>query len=1346
MAKLTNNLFGRRFWAVVIAILMVVQLLPVAAIADYVELTDESGIVVDTVPNKTYDGGVDVDTVTVKEGHDVAPIGQAQTDKGEGVLPIEPIDPNPGDDLGGDEGTEPEAPGKTDDGEGDGQIGGHIADDFDLNRPDETDTTDPEQGETDPEQGEENPVDENPSDDPETPNDGKTDPEQSDGSEDVSYYLVGERFGWDSTDYPMTANPYTEGEYMITLNLEAGDAFKVKDSTGHYYPDLSDNITVSTAGRYTVYCKPGENSVSYQRMWTVTFYNRDAEVHKTIYVSNNTAIGDQFPATIAREDYDAYWAIGEIVQGGQGNEINVIGPRVGADYVVTSDLTVVPDYDKVTYTVTFYADEECSGEPVATKSVTVDTSYCLNDIPAVPSKDGSIGKWVYSGGDFGNTVDVSKKADSDRKLSVWAEYEQNVFTVTYIYTVGEETVTTVTYETDTYYKGDLLTLPAEPVVEGKEFIGWFDEQGTQYNGGEAVNSDLTLIAAFDDEYAVSFVILNDDGTVQERLSQYFRQEGETIGQMPQDPFVAGKVFEKWVLQGTDTEVTAATVVNENMTVVAQFRTIEIFELTVKSYYIANTGAHKDEKIYFNTDIIQIDKEELPYTYTAAASTQTSSSNVVNGPVYYASTPTVEVTLENFQEVDGKKVYETEIQYVAFTAVYDFVYMLKNLTDEGYTEIDRTEDVEGVYGSFVTPTVKTFAYAVLERAVGATITQASGQELYVYYTRKNFSVSYETNGGSYVAGQTAPYGTTITLPTTDPTRTGYTFEGWYSDAELTTRVSGPFELTQDTILYANWTGKTVGYTILYMKEQYHASGNTWVYENSRTANATVGTTVYAANTPAITLNGYEKTTAVNGTATSGGTGADTAVTVAADGSTTLKVYYSLIRYTLVFDINRNDGRITIGGQTYTGSNYRVENVVLGQDVSSMWPATQSEIYDRYNNRYFDGWTGADTTYITKRYELIWDNVKNANNNHVMTFTASWSRDTSNRDAQYWLQQPDGTYKKEDAYTQIGLNTDNLSAKNIEGYTKHSGIPAGYPRSGRYDDNDNWLGYYGKYTYRFYYDRAQYDIIYKFGGTELKREENIFYEADISSAEYNYTPAKPANANGIDYSDYIWGGWYADEKFAQPYTFTTMPGNDLVLYAKWVAPTFTVTFDTDGGTPVPENQTVDKYKMATAPETSPSKTGYTFDGWYTTADGDQLFDWRTQIKADTTVYAHWTRATLSYTVRYLREAGADETSTVTIDGKGYVPLAPDKVVTNPNFEENQVIPENALAIAGYRPDQGSKTVTLSYTGTNEIIFVYGQKSEYVSYTVKYVLEDDPRIEVAPAKVVENIDGNTTSVGCG
>ena len=122
MAKLTNNLFGRRFWAVVVAILMIVQLLPVAAIADYVEQTDRNGIV--------------VDTVEVKDGHTITPIGQAPEQPGdsEGVLPVDPIAPNPGDASDGNQGLEPVVPGKTDDGESEG-IGAHIADEFDLNRP-----------------------------------------------------------------------------------------------------------------------------------------------------------------------------------------------------------------------------------------------------------------------------------------------------------------------------------------------------------------------------------------------------------------------------------------------------------------------------------------------------------------------------------------------------------------------------------------------------------------------------------------------------------------------------------------------------------------------------------------------------------------------------------------------------------------------------------------------------------------------------------------------------------------------------------------------------------------------------------------------------------------------------------------------------------------------------------------------------------------------------------------------------------------------------------------------------------------------------------------------------------
>lgn len=71
-------------------------------------------------------------------------------------------------------------------------------------------------------------------------------------------------------------------------------------------------------------------------------------------------------------------------------------------------------------------------------------------------------------------------------------------------------------------------------------------------------------------------------------------------------------------------------------------------------------------------------------------------------------------------------------------------------------------------------------------------------------------------------------------------------------------------------------------------------------------------------------------------------------------------------------------------------------------------------------------------------------------------------------------------------------------------------------------------------------------------------------------------------------------------------------------------FLVQFNTLGGSIV-DDQKVEKYKTATAPA-SPTKTGYTFDGWYTSSDeGTTLeteFDFTTPITSDITLYAKWT----------------------------------------------------------------------------------------------------------------------------
>ncbi len=1145
--------------------------------------------------------------------------------------------------------------------------------------------------------------------------------------------------------------------------------------------------------------------------YELVFHNRDGDVvGRTIITDPEEDLPRPFGALIPegvepqqRDDYHAFWAIGTSSDGPQGT-VWTAGRRLSAeDSIKASDfnegiLDIIPDYEKITYTVTFYQEDKTT--VVATKTVDVDTSYCLNDIPQVPPKNGNGAKWVYDAGD-GSIADFTNDVVITKDTDVWPQYTKNAFTVRFL-VEGEE------YASDTYNSGETLVLPGAPVVTGKHFNGWFDGE-TKYNGGETVTSDLTLTAQFSGQYEVRFII-NEPGA-ERTVSIYYRDGGEAVGTLPQDPFLAGYIFEeKWVVQGTGEVVTTETIVTGDLVVVAQFRAVSIYNIRAEYYYVNDGG----EEVVFNVDLLQIEASQLPYTITAPSTTQTDPNEVSGAPIYYPELQTQTVAESDFTD----NACTVRFKYVPYTAVYEFVYKLKDLEGNGYTEIERTANIHGVLNSYVTPTVKTYPYAVLESAQGATITQASGQELEVLYTRKHFSLSYETNGGSYVTGTTVPYETVVTVSSTVPTRTGYTFGGWFLDEGLTQPAGSAIQITEDTTLYAKWNGADVDYTIIYMKEVYKETGtNDWEYENSRTVTGTVGETVFAATAPKLdtTPNGYELSADMNGTAEAGGSGESTEVTIEADGSTVLKVYYKLIRYTLVFDAigyfhsgnyyynNNSTGTITIGGENYQNSTYTIPDVVLGQPIGQMWPASATEVAGPNSYPHFDGWYGAESVYITKQYELVWPHVVNANADHVMTYHAIWSASTYSRNAFYWLQQADGTWAIAEEYTQLGLNTSNLGPKDIDGYTLHPGtnnsdagtIPPSddYPASGytiehvdAYEDtyrdggghrSSNPSGnertitrtvdgisvtytfdhaesyqygfstryyYYYKgtvpahdkevdpYEYNFYYDRADYDIKYYYINKNAQKvllttKPDILFEADISSAEYNYTPTRPEELD----SDYTFDGWYADAKYAKKYTFGTMPGHDLELYAKWNAPSYTVYFvDADDSTELFDSQTVEKYTKPTNPGT-PTKTGYTFDGWYTTADGDTLFDWNTQITGDTTVYAHWGRKTLSYIVHY-------------VDGNGD-PVADDKTVTNPNLVVGQTITEQAIAVAGYRPQENSKDLVLKAEG-NEITFIYSAKVDKTSYRVKYILdpaEYSGNIPVAGDKVVDEVPGNTASV---
>jgi hypothetical protein len=92
-----------------------------------------------------------------------------------------------------------------------------------------------------------------------------------------------------------------------------------------------------------------------------------------------------------------------------------------------------------------------------------------------------------------------------------------------------------------------------------------------------------------------------------------------------------------------------------------------------------------------------------------------------------------------------------------------------------------------------------------------------------------------------------------------------------------------------------------------------------------------------------------------------------------------------------------------------------------------------------------------------------------------------------------------------------------------------------------------------------------------------------------------------------------------------------------------PAFTVSFDSKGGSGVPD-ETVNKYSKAARPA-PPAQAGKGFDDWYKEEECKTQYDFNTPVTKDITLYAGWTTA--YYTVTFV---DGDKTSTQNISHNG------------------------------------------------------------------------------------------------
>ena len=834
-------------------------------------------------------------------------------------------------------------------------------------------------------------------------------------------------------------------------------------------------------------------------------------------------------------------------------------------------------------------------------------------------------------------------------------------------------------------------------------------------------------------HTVDFVVGGD--TVATQLIE--SGENAKIETLPENPTLVEHEFTGW--KAGETEVTVGTEVNSDLTAEAQFAPLPKYTVTVKY-------------VYTGTDTEVADSVKREYTKYDAVDT-------INSPTSAA------------MEIDGglELVYPVDsvvtIKPAELTAdtVIRVEYTLPNVTYTvehrvvGTEEVIETETLTANNGAIILPEAKTFENYEFASTTQMVLNKDNADSLkgVVYYNPKEYKLNYNSMGGSYVDAKYADYGSEVAVYTTStgteqvktltctktehthsdacytenwwgqsslncgydahthgnscyttsnvnvtvydpaPTRTGYTFAGWYLDEACTQAAPQNMTINGETTVYAKWEGKTVNYTVVYLKEVWNnATGaGEYTFAESVTRQAKVGEIVTATDDKNYTY--YNPTPAEC-----------TSATVAADGSTVVYAKYRLQEYTFEFDLNSNNATLTINGNTYNNTNKYSFTVRLGEDVSSKWPTAANVSRSGYT---FYAWDpeNSSSLYVSKRFEVAEEMIEDCGDDNKVVFVAEYQSGDKCY-VQYWLQNVDGNgYTVEERYSQP-IYTNSLTGKALYGFSYDSSLND-HVSNGKIDNVTYDV------VYNFYYKRDKFSITYMYKDEELKTINNVYFGADISTDTYTAGPSTMPES--VD-SEATFAGWYEDPDCTNKYNFSTMPGSNLVLYAKYDLPMKEVTLDlnyegADNSVYAPiEVKKFETISSANKTLPVPEREGYVFLGWYTKADGGVKFDEAKAIDADTTVYAQWKMGDLSYTVKYLK--ASDKTAVYT-----------EKTVTSSLFQIGEKYTEKAVTVEGYRVDALEKsTEPMKITG-NEIIFYYTERAS-VGYTVIHQYEDGTEIK--------------------
>ncbi len=130
-------------------------------------------------------------------------------------------------------------------------------------------------------------------------------------------------------------------------------------------------------------------------------------------------------------------------------------------------------------------------------------------------------------------------------------------------------------------------------------------------------------------------------------------------------------------------------------------------------------------------------------------------------------------------------------------------------------------------------------------------------------------------------------------------------------------------------------------------------------------------------------------------------------------------------------------------------------------------------------------------------------------------------------------------------------------------------------------------------------------------------------------------------------HTFGGWYSSTSGGAEVTSETIvtTAANHTLYVYWIPNTYTVTYNANGGSVSPTSETV-TYNSTYDTLPTPTRTGYTFKGWFTATSGGSQVTASTTVTATAnhTIHAQWTANT--YTVTFNANGGSVSTSSKSV----------------------------------------------------------------------------------------------------